>query len=111
MPNPGHFDIGTGGPVALLFIHIAKRQLVPREQDLTNLYGLTPAEAKLMKALLAGQRLFDYSKSAGISINTCKTHLKQVFAKTGASKQSDLFRRVLTESAAATKPRLGLVDK
>ena len=96
LPKPERIEIGIGSPVALLLIHAGRRELSPREHDLMILYRLTRAEAKLMRALLSGQKLSDYSKAVGISSNTAKTYLKQVFAKTGASKQSDLFRRVLT---------------
>jgi len=49
-----------------------------------------------MRSLLQGQRLSEYAARAGISVNTAKSYLRDVFGKTGASRQSDLFRRVLT---------------
>jgi DNA-binding CsgD family transcriptional regulator len=46
------------------------------------LYGLTEAEARLTSGLLRGERLEDYAARTGISMNTARTHLKSVFAKT-----------------------------
>jgi DNA-binding CsgD family transcriptional regulator/PAS domain-containing protein len=87
---------GIAEPSALVFIHAEDRDARVRDADLMALYGLTRAEARLMRSLLQGQRLSEYAARAGISVNTAKSYLRDVFGKTGASRQSDLFRRVLT---------------
>jgi DNA-binding CsgD family transcriptional regulator len=58
-------------------------------------YGLTPAEARLTMALLAGRRLADYAAEQKISLNTAKYYLKEVFTKTGHTRQADLLRDLL----------------
>jgi DNA-binding CsgD family transcriptional regulator len=68
-------------------------------QALIELYGLTPAEARLMAALVDGERLEDYAERQQISINTARTQSKQVFAKTGHGRQADLIREVLANLA------------
>lgn len=62
---------------------------------LVRLYGLTPAEARLVEALLAGATIQEYADRAGVSLHTAKTQLKHVFAKTGATRQADLIRDLL----------------
>ncbi len=59
---------------------------------LARLYGLTEAEAGLAVALLEGQSLQDHAERRQRSLNTVKTHLKSVFAKTGARRQTELVR-------------------
>ena len=67
---------------------------------LTRLYGLTPAEARLAAALVAGQSLVDFATEAEITANTARWTLKQVFAKTDTHRQAELVRRLLTGPAA-----------
>jgi DNA-binding NarL/FixJ family response regulator len=62
---------------------------------LARYYNLTPAEARLTEALVAGARLQDYAEEAGIALQTAKTQLKQVFAKTNHHRQAELVRDVL----------------
>ena len=68
-------------------------------QALIELYGLTPAEARLMAALVDGERLEDYADRRQISINTVRTQSKQIFAKTGHGRQADLIREALANPA------------
>jgi DNA-binding CsgD family transcriptional regulator len=64
----------------------------PPIDALRTLYGLTDAEARLTCGLLEGIRLEDYAERAGISMNTARTHLKSVFAKTETDRQAELVR-------------------
>jgi DNA-binding CsgD family transcriptional regulator len=55
-------------------------------------YGLTPAEARVVERLMAGaSSLAEVATSLDVSLATVKTHLSQVFAKTGVSRQSELI--------------------
>ena len=60
------------------------------------LYGLTKAESRLVGALVSGLRVRDLAKSFGISEQTIRTQLKRVLQKTGAGRQSELVRFLLT---------------
>jgi DNA-binding CsgD family transcriptional regulator len=62
----------------------------------TKAYGLSPAEAGLAARLVGGMSLRQAAEAIGIRDNTARSHLKRVFVKTGAQRQSDLVRRVLT---------------
>ena len=59
-------------------------------------FGLTATEADLAAALAGGKSLRDYGDRRNRSLNTVRTHLKAVFAKTGVTRQSQLVR-LLTE--------------
>ncbi len=58
------------------------------------LFGLTPAQANLALALFEGGSLREYADRHGRSLNTVRTHLKEIFAKTGARRQSELVRQL-----------------
>jgi DNA-binding CsgD family transcriptional regulator len=80
------------GPVAMLVIHDSdQRAQVPHEM-IAVMFGLTPSEARLLLALSQGQSLSQYADESRVTQNTARTHLKNVFAKTNTSKQSDLVR-------------------
>lgn len=63
-------------------------------------YDLSPMETRLLDGLLQGQKLADAADNLGIAETTARTHLGNIFGKTGVSRQSDLVRRA-GEMAAA----------
>jgi DNA-binding CsgD family transcriptional regulator len=69
-----------------------ERAGVPPGEALQALYGLTRTEARLAVALLQGERLEDYAERAAITLNTARSHLKSVFAKTDTNRQAGLIR-------------------
>ncbi|MEJ2431965.1 MAG: helix-turn-helix transcriptional regulator [Pseudolabrys sp.] len=76
------------------------------KQLLAETYDLTPAEAALMAALLAGRSLAEYAETAEISPNTAKTHLRHIFfEKTGHRRQIDLVRAILANRIFAAAQR------
>lgn len=55
-------------------------------------FGLTAREADLAAALISGRTLEEASVLLGITINTIRVHLRQIFAKTHTARQSELMR-------------------
>lgn len=68
----------------------------PGDRLLSELFGLTAAEAGLAMALSAGRRLEDVAQERGVTRETARSQLKSVFAKTGVNSQSRLVRLVLS---------------
>ena len=82
---------------AFLFVTDPKRMRTTRPGDLAGL-GLTRAEAAFAVEFANGHRLQTCADRLGISTSTAKTHLKRLFEKTGASRQADLMRLILTST-------------
>jgi DNA-binding CsgD family transcriptional regulator/PAS domain-containing protein len=61
-------------------------------ETMAAVFGLTPAETRLLSRLLAGRTLEEAAAEFGIAISTAKTHLRAIFAKTGVARQADLVR-------------------
>lgn len=59
---------------------------------LRELYRLTPSEAALAEHLCSGTTLQDAARKLGTSAHTARSHLKNVFHKTGVTRQQDLMR-------------------
>ena len=57
-----------------------------------QLHDLTAAEARLAKLLAEGMTLKEAADRLGITSNTARWSLKQIFAKTGVNRQSELIR-------------------
>ncbi|HSL16843.1 MAG TPA: helix-turn-helix transcriptional regulator [Methylomirabilota bacterium] len=62
---------------------------------LRALYGLTAAEARLASLLAEGASLAEIADCLEVSQTTLKTHLRAVFAKTGARRQAELVTLLL----------------
>ncbi len=63
---------------------------------LEKLFRLSPAEAKLAKAIAEGGAVNSYALINGLAEGTVRFQLKQVLAKTGCPRQSDLVRLICT---------------
>jgi DNA-binding CsgD family transcriptional regulator/PAS domain-containing protein len=64
-----------------------------------RLFGLSEAEAELAVALCSGKTLDEAAAARGTSINTIRSQLKSVFAKTGTKRQADLVSLLLASPA------------
>ena len=103
--RPHAVSFGPSVPAALVIFGDPDASPSTSTQALIDLYGLTPAEARLMAALVDGERLEHYADRQQISINTARTQSKQVFAKTGHGRQADLIREVLANPALRVTTR------
>jgi DNA-binding CsgD family transcriptional regulator/PAS domain-containing protein len=55
-------------------------------------FGLTPAELRVLLAIVEVGGVPETSETLGVAETTVKTHLSRVFSKTGASRQADLVK-------------------
>lgn len=83
------------GAAAALFITDPEQALQPSERRLRQLFGFTPAEARVAAALAGGLAPDGVAEAFRISINTVRWHVKRLQAKTGASTQAQLVRLLL----------------
>jgi DNA-binding CsgD family transcriptional regulator len=59
-------------------------------------FGLTPAEARLALHLVAGETLRSAEAKLSITYETARTHLKNIFNKTGTCRQAELVIAIVT---------------
>lgn len=76
------------------------RAVEPSEDILRELYQFTAAEAKLVCELVNGHTVEEAAERLGIKLNTARSHLKKIFAKTHTQRQGEMVR-LLTTSVAA----------
>lgn len=65
---------------------------VPKEGLLAGLFDLSPAEDRLARALVDGMTAQDCAAAFSVSIETIRSQVKSIFAKTGTTRQSDLIQ-------------------
>ncbi len=68
-----------------------------------RLFDLTPQEARIATGLAEGRPLKEIAEQARIRMSTARTHLLQVFSKTGTSQQSQLV--AMLKNVQVTLPR------
>jgi DNA-binding CsgD family transcriptional regulator/PAS domain-containing protein len=76
---------------AAVFIGAAQDEAETAEA-MAAAFGLTGAETRLLESLLAGNTLAETAKASGVAVVTAKTHLDNIFGKTGVNRQADLIR-------------------
>lgn len=90
----------TGNPAGLAMLLIGGQGRGGMDESAARqAYGLTPAEARLLAALVEGEQVPDYARRHNISATTAKTHLRAIFDKVGERRQADLIRRVISDPA------------
>lgn len=94
---PDHLPCGTGIPAVLILASDAAGAPRPPADQLREAFGLTPAEAQLLAALVGGENPSDYADRLGISIDTVRTHVKRVLGKTGFHRQVDLVGAIASD--------------
>lgn len=70
------------------------------EAELGRLFGLTPAEARVVTGLVKGNTLREIAAEHGLSPNTVRNQLAQAFQKTGTARQSELVALALSSAGA-----------
>lgn len=99
-----HDDTALHDAVAVLYISDLDSHSLPRGETLRSLYGLTHAEVELVELLCDGCSLEEAADRRGVTMNTARSQLKQVFVKTRTSRQSELVRLVLAGIAPIRNP-------
>ncbi|RWE33467.1 MAG: hypothetical protein EOS77_12115 [Mesorhizobium sp.] len=84
----------TARPAAVVFVSDPDSAPRTAQDQLRNLYRLTPAEAAVAIAIARGEGLQAVADELGISLTTARTHLQHVFEKTETRRQAELVRLI-----------------
>lgn len=79
---------------AALFVHKADIDIPAAPEVIARTFELTLSELRVMLAIVGVGGVPETAAALGVAESTVKTHLHQVFAKTGTSRQADLVRIV-----------------
>jgi DNA-binding CsgD family transcriptional regulator len=96
------FDYSMQGGYTAVFVSRPGTLQLPWKK-VASVYGLSPAEAKLVVILAEGCRPEEEAERLFVSINTVRSQLKSVFAKTGIRRQPELVAKLLSGMLAWCK--------
>ena len=85
-------ELGKSGISFQVLVCDLDANTLSKPEVFSRTFGLTIAEARLASALVTGVDLGSYARNNGLSVETARWHLKNVFAKTGTGRQSELVR-------------------
>jgi len=79
---------------SLLLVTDVTAPEAPTQELLAGLFDLTPAEARVARALASGLPLDQVVTEFGVSVQTIRNQLAGVFHKTGTNRQVELLRLI-----------------
>lgn len=82
-------------PVAIVLISDPEAEIRARLDNLQQRFGLTPAEAAFALEIVKGDGRQAAADRLGITVGTARTHLSNIFDKTGSKRQAELVRLLL----------------
>ncbi|HEY1750793.1 MAG TPA: helix-turn-helix transcriptional regulator [Caulobacteraceae bacterium] len=94
----------AGAPSVLVCVTDLEAGVSLPQQQLRDLFGLTPAETRLALALFEGCAPKEAAERFGVSPHTVHTQLVHVFEKTGVNRQSDLVRLMMRVAGVSLDP-------
>lgn len=81
-------------PVAV-FVSMRQGQPFSLPSSIAELYGLTERELHMAELLMQGKSINEMAELSNVSVNTVRTHVKSIFAKTDTNRQVDFVRLIL----------------
>lgn len=81
-------------PLAIVFVMKPSQLSLPEVRQLRDHFGLTDAQARLAIEIAKGHGLKACARRLGIAETTARSHLRQIFDKTGTRRQAEFVRLV-----------------
>lgn len=82
-------------PAVIAYVHGDRQPSIDRCEQLAQLFGLSPSEARLALALSRGMTIAEAAAEFGLTVETARNYSKKIYSKTGARGQPDLIRFVM----------------
>lgn len=98
LPVQNEFGHGEHRPRAIVFLTDTAEPIRFNADLLRQTYGLTSAEIRVTELVSAGRSVEEVAQRLGISANTLKSHLRQIYAKTNVDSRARLVKLVLSLS-------------
>jgi DNA-binding CsgD family transcriptional regulator len=91
--------LGAPSEAVALYVTDPRKPIETPEEILQRLFGLTVREASVLRILVEGGDLQNAAAELGIGIETARSHVKHIMETTGANRQAELVRMVLSSPA------------
>lgn len=100
--TPAHeaAPVGQTKPAAIVYISGDRRSQADRCDQLVDLFGLLPSEARLAWMMAQATSIAEAADALGLTVETARNYSKKIYAKTGARGHAELVRIILTSVLA-----------
>jgi DNA-binding CsgD family transcriptional regulator len=95
-PAPDRTISAAARPAAIVYLRGDRSSQADRHEELVDLFGLLPSEARLAWAMAQGLSIAQAARELDLTVETARNYSKKIYAKTGARGQADLVRTILT---------------
>lgn len=99
LPQKNEFGLEADLPRAIVFIADPAEPMQFNRSLLRDTYELTAAEIRTAEHVVQGGTLKEVAKRIGVSENTVRTQLKQIYTKTGVDSRAKLIKLVFSVAA------------
>jgi DNA-binding CsgD family transcriptional regulator len=77
---------------AALFVTVKDGGAGPPAEAIAAVFDLSPAETRILQGLLTGRAPAEIADDLGLATPTVRSHLANIYAKTGTARQLDIMR-------------------
>jgi DNA-binding CsgD family transcriptional regulator len=99
MPVERRLDGAAGMPRLLVYLSARENSDRDASRHLAGLFDLSQTQARLAMLLVNGKTLQAAATAIGITEQTARTYSKEIYQRTGTSRQGELIQRILTSVA------------
>lgn len=85
----------TAVPAVIAYVHGDNWNSADRCGQLSDLFDLSPSEARLALAMCRGKSIAEAADELGLALETARSYSKTIYAKTGTRGMADLVRVVM----------------
>ena len=93
-PIPASLEESYKRPAVFVMLYNPQRELVINHKLLQEIYGLTTTECNFLDFVMQGEDIKEAAHLLNITVNTARSHMKSIYAKTGINRQIDLINLV-----------------
>ncbi|MDM7954806.1 MULTISPECIES: helix-turn-helix transcriptional regulator [Blastomonas] len=99
-PLQGDTISGHRSATVIVYVSGDRRSQADRCEQLVDLFGLLPSEARLAWLLAQATSISEAADTLGITVETARNYSKKIYAKTGARGHAELVRVIMTSVLA-----------
>lgn len=99
-PLQGETISGHRSAAVIIYVSGDRRSQADRCEQLVDLFGLLPSEARLAWLLAQATSISEAAETLGITVETARNYSKKIYAKTGARGHAELVRVIMTSVLA-----------
>ena len=96
-------DLFSGAASIVIVTRVAS-PAVPPVEIVTALFDLSPAEARVARAIAEGRSIEECAGDFGVSTETIRVQIKRAMNKTGTHRQIDLARLLIGVGGPVAEP-------